>query len=112
MHQLKSRLAQMAIVASVALAFAVLANPASAQDGKALYAQKGCPACHGPNGDKTLQPNYPKLAGQNAAYIVDQLKAFKSQARKSGQSALMWGMAAPLSESDMAAIAKFLESQK
>ena len=60
----------------------------------------------------TLQPSYPKLAGQNADYIVAQLQAFKTQQRKSGQSALMWGMAAPLSDAEMKAIAKYLQSAK
>lgn len=112
MHRLTARFAQLGIVAAVALAFAVMANPAAAANGKALFTQKGCPACHGPNGDKPLQPAYPKLAGQNADYLIAQLKAFKAKQRTSGQSALMWGMAATLSDSDMKAIATWLQKQK
>jgi cytochrome c len=108
------RSAQLVLVAAVVLGFgaALLSTPAAAQDGKTLFTQKGCPACHGPNGDKPLMPVYAKLAGQNAEYIVVQLKAFKAQERKSGQSALMWGMAAQLNDKEMDAIAKWLSKQK
>ena len=112
MHQLTSRLAQLGAVCAVALAFLLLAGPAAAQDGKTVYAQKGCAACHGPKGDKPLQPSYPKLDGQNADYLVAQLKAFKTQQRKSGQAALMWGMAAQLSDAEMVAVSKWLQAQK
>lgn len=95
-----------------ALTLLLSAAPAAAQDGKAVFTAKGCPACHGPNGDKPLQPAYAKLAGQNAEYLVAQLKAFKSQERKGAQSALMWGMAAQLSDNDMKAIADYLSKQK
>jgi cytochrome c len=42
-------------------------------DGAALYAEKTCVACHGKEGKKPLTPTYPKLAGQNAAYIEQQM---------------------------------------
>ena len=50
------------------LAAAFIAAPAiAAPYGAALYKDKTCNACHGPKGDKPLMPNYPKVAGQNAA---------------------------------------------
>ncbi len=99
-------------IAMTALALLTFGGTAMAQDGKALFAQKGCPACHGPTGNKALQPTYPNLAGQNAPYLVAQLQAFKKQQRKSGQAALMWGMAAQLSDKEMQAIATWLSKQK
>ena len=114
MPDLIRRLLQFAAVAAVALAFGIvyLSTPAAAQDGKALFAAKGCPACHGPGGKQPIQPAYPKLAGQNADYLVVQLKAFKTQERKSGQAALMWGMAAQLSDAEMTEIAHYLSKEK
>jgi cytochrome c len=44
-----------------------LLRPALA-DGKALYMEKTCVACHGKDAKKPLTPEYPKLAGQNAKY--------------------------------------------
>jgi cytochrome c len=114
MHDLTQRSLTFAVVAFAALCLGAIAfsTPAAAADGKSLFNAKGCPACHGPTGSKTLQPSYPKLAGQNADYLVAQLKAFKAQERKSAQSALMWGMAAQLSDDDMAAISKYLQTAK
>lgn len=97
-------------ILAVMLAFSL--PSAAFGQGKALYLSKGCIACHGPDGKQPLQPIYPKLNGQNADYTVAQLQAFKTQKRKSGQSALMWGMAAPLSDADMKAIAVYLQGVK
>jgi cytochrome c553 len=67
-----------------------------------------CAACHGPDGN-SVAPNFPKLAGQHADYIVKQLKEFKGGERT---EATMNGMAMALSEQDMADIASFYASQK
>lgn len=67
-----------------------------------------CAACHGPDGNSPT-PMYPKIAGQHAGYLVDQLKAYKSGAR---DDAVMRGMVAPLSEQDMKDIAAFYANQE
>lgn len=67
-----------------------------------------CAACHGQDGNSPA-PNFPKLAGQHADYLAKQLKEFKSGERV---DATMNGMAAALSEQDMADIAAFYASQK
>jgi len=67
-----------------------------------------CTACHGADGNSPA-PNFPKLAGQHADYLAKQLKEFKSGERK---DATMNGMAAALSEQDMADIAAFYAAQK
>ena len=56
-----------------------------------------CGACHGMDGNPT-DKQYPKLAGQNEAYIARQLGLFKSQKR---QNAIMMGFATTLGEQDM-----------
>lgn len=66
-----------------------------------------CAACHGPDGNSAA-PNFPKLAGQNASYIVKELSDFKSGKR---QDPTMSAMAAPLSEQDMQDLAAFYASQ-
>ena len=40
-----------------------------------------CSACHGPDGN-SINPLWPKLAGQHAAYLTKQMKAFRSGERK------------------------------
>ncbi|MBU6421441.1 MAG: cytochrome c4 [Gammaproteobacteria bacterium] len=66
-----------------------------------------CAACHGADGN-SVSPQFPKLAGQNADYIVRELQRFKSGERK---NAIMSGMAAPLSEQDMLDVAAWFSSQ-
>ena len=67
-----------------------------------------CMACHGADGISPA-PNFPKLAGQHADYIAKQLKEFKAGERV---DATMNGMAAALSEQDMADLGAFYASQK
>ncbi len=87
----------------------LLWEPAQAADvdaGKAKAAV--CAACHGVEG-KALIPNYPHLAGQNAAYLVKQLKAFKDGSRK---EPLMVPFMAPLTDADMENLAAYYASLK
>ena len=70
-----------------------------------------CAGCHGLNG-KAMVPTYPNLAGQNAAYLEGALKAYKTQERKGYQAAMMYGMAAMLSDQDIADLSAFYASQK
>ena len=67
-----------------------------------------CAACHGANG---IAPNpvWPNLAGQNAPYVLKQLKAFKSGERK---DPLMSPQASTLSDKDMEDLAAYFESLK
>lgn len=95
---------------AVAMISGLLVSGAFAADiaaGKAKSAT--CVACHGANGISAV-PMYPNLAGQKAAYLESALKAYKTQDRKGGNAAIMWGMAAPLSDADMANLAAYYES--
>ena len=83
---------------------AIAAGDAAAGKAKAVV----CSACHGVDGNSP-NPLWPHLAGQHAAYLVKQLKAFKSGARK---DPVMQGMAAPLSDQDMENLAAWYASQK
>ena len=66
-----------------------------------------CASCHGNDGNSALAIN-PKLAGQNAAYIVKQLMDFKSGVRA---DPIMAAMVLSLSEQDMQDIAAWYSSQ-
>lgn len=95
------------------LAASVLALSASsaiaggdAAAGKAKAAS--CAACHGADGISKVAM-FPNLKGQKAAYLVKQLKAFKSGTRKDPS---MNGMAKPLSDADMANLAAYYSGLK
>lgn len=68
-----------------------------------------CAACHGANGLSPI-PSYPNLAGQNEAYLVSALKAYKAKERNGGQAAIMQGQAAALSDQDIANVAAYFAS--
>lgn len=94
-----------AIIMSVLLA--ISAAPVVAADvaaGKAKAAT--CAACHGATGISAI-PMYPNLAGQKEAYLLKQLKAFKSGTRK---DPVMSAMAMPLSDADMANLSAYFAS--
>jgi len=91
-----------------AMILAAGAGQAMAADGATLYKQKTCIACHGPDGKKPLLPEYPRLAGQNAAYIVRQMQDIKSGARANGNSAAMKGVMHLVNDEEMQAIADWL----
>lgn len=84
---------------------------AGGMDGGALYsnpAKGGCTACHGKDAKSPILPTYPKLAGQNEGYLLQQLKDIKSGARSNGQTAAMKGIMHLVNDEEMAAIAGYL----
>lgn len=83
-----------------------------AADGAALYAAKGCAACHGADGNTPIMPLYPKIAGQSKEYITQQMNDIKSGARSNGQSIAMKAIMASVSDEETTAIAEFLSSSK
>jgi len=84
--------------------------PVAADPGAALYAAKGCNACHGAEGKAPIMPAYPKVSSLSAKYIVNQLKDIKSGARANGQSAVMKGVMAAVSDDDMQKLADYLSA--
>lgn len=91
---------------------ALIAGPALAADGAKLYAEKTCNACHGAAGNKTILPDYPKIAGQNVKYIEKQMLDIKSGARNNGNSAAMAGVMHLVNEAEIKAIAEYVSKLK
>ena len=92
----------------LAAGLALGAAPASSQqkDGPKVNVAM-CIGCHGIPGYKTAFPavyRVPMIAGQQPGYIVNALKAYKSGERSHPS---MRGIAASLSEGDMAALADY-----
>jgi len=101
------------IVSALLLSF--VANTSYALDGGALYknpAKGGCSACHGKDGNSPIMPTYPKIAGQNEGYILQQLKDIKSGKRNNGMTAAMKGIMHLVNEDEMKALAKYLSGLK
>lgn len=65
-----------------------------------------CVQCHGPGG-VGVGTDFPPLAGQPAAYLADQLKAWQSGARHPGPLGLMEGIARKLTEVEIRAVSEY-----
>ena len=97
--------AQPAAAAAPASEATAALKPGDATAGAAKAAV--CGACHGMDGNSS-DPQYPKLAGQHASYIVRQLANFKGGAR---QNPIMLGFASTLSEQDMRDVGAFFATK-
>lgn len=97
------------------------AKPRTARDaelaklGQAIYRggimNKGvaaCASCHGPNGSG-VPAQFPRLAGQHAQYIAEELKAFRSGERANDPNRMMRLVAQKLSDREIAAVAQYIE---
>ena len=67
-----------------------------------------CQACHGADGNGTGDGQYPLLAGQYADYLEKALHDYRSGVR---DNAIMAGLAATLSDQDIADLAAFYATQ-
>ena len=101
----------LALVVCLGLSFTVMANETS----KAGDATKGkeasatCAACHGADGN-SVNPDWPKLAGQGEGYLAKQLADFRSDKRKDPtMTAMAKGIA---SDADVKDLAAYFTSQK
>jgi len=88
---------------------ALFSLPAMAADIEAGKAKAVvCAACHGANGISAA-PIWPNLAGQKEAYLVKQIKAFKSGERKDPSMA---PMVAGLTDADIENLAAYFANMK
>ncbi len=101
---MKSKLFTIVLLgAAAAAAHATTGDPSAGQTKAAT-----CTACHGANGVST-NPEWPNIAGQHARYIAKQLADYKAGTERN--NAVMAGMVAALSETDMADLAAWFSTQ-
>lgn|SRR4029453_10581002 len=82
-----------------------LAND-DAEKGKAAVA---CAACHGPEGNKPVTPEIPRLAGQQYGYLVNALTEYRNGTR---DNAIMSAIAKPLTDKEVADLASYFSRQQ
>jgi cytochrome c553 len=87
--------------------FALAAQAGGDPDAGQAIATEKCAACHGADGN-AADPQYPRLAGQHAEYLVRALSEYKSGSRS---NPIMAGFAAGLSEQDQRDVAAWYSSQ-
>ena len=91
-------------LAAPALAAGPVGNIAAGQE-----KSKTCASCHGPTGNESLDPSYPKLAGQYPEYLAKALRDYRSGERN---NAIMAGMAAALTDEDIDDLSAFYAAQE
>lgn len=91
----------LACVLAATLAAWSIADPATAAK------SDSCAHCHGTDGNSS-SGSFPSLAGQTKEYLVTQIKAFKTGARK---NAMMSPSVGVLSDQDVADVAEYFASQ-
>jgi cytochrome c553 len=97
---------KLAIATIMVLASGVAVAAGDAEAGKTKA--QACQACHGPTGNESVDPTYPRLAGQYADYLAKALREYKSGGRK---NAIMAGFAATLSDEDIDDLAAHFAAQ-
>ncbi|MDR2128727.1 MAG: cytochrome c4 [Burkholderiaceae bacterium] len=107
---LAALLAASSIVWGIPVAFAQQAAvQPDPEKGSASFATV-CIACHGPDGNSNAAlPTQPKLAQQHPAYLIKQLREFRSGVR---ENAIMKPFADMLTEEDLVNIPAWLTTQK
>jgi cytochrome c553 len=97
---------RMTVIAAAAPALAQ--QPTAAASARAEEIVQGqCFICHGVDGESS-SPAFPRLAGQNAAYVARQLSDYKSGKRK---SSTMQPMVEALNADDFQALGAFFASR-
>lgn len=98
------------LIAVSALSMMVVSTGISVAAGNAQAGKTksvSCAGCHGADGN-SMNPTWPKLAGQHASYIAKQLADFKGKKRS---DPLMSSQATGLSEQDMADLSAYFSKQ-
>jgi len=76
-----------------------------------VLAVQVCAACHGVNG-QSQSPMIPNLAGQQKAYIVNQLQDYRDHTRSNKYGVqYMWGMASSLTDKQIQELAEYFSKQ-
>lgn len=99
--------------AALCLALALVAPPGEGSEDQlaARLASQTCALCHGPDGN-SISAQFPKLAGQSAAYLEAQLKAFRAHTRADPPAqAYMWGMASQLDDETISRLAAYFAAR-
>ncbi|WP_417515687.1 c-type cytochrome [Marinobacter sp.] len=92
------------------------ADPDLVEKGAAVYrggnmasGVPACAACHSPQGKGNEPAGYPHLGGQNAEYLVKQLKAYRDGSRANNASAaIMVDVSSKLTDAEIEAVASYI----
>ncbi|WP_079204172.1 cytochrome c [Pseudomonas sp. CC6-YY-74] len=88
----------------------VVRGEALFRGGKLNEGMPACTGCHSPDGAGLDAAGFPQIGGQHAAYVAKQLTDFREGNRTNdGDNMIMRGIAAKLSNKDIAAVSSFIQ---
>lgn len=82
------------------------------QGGDKAKGISACMACHGPSGAGNPGAKFPSLSGQHSAYVIKALKDFRAGIRANDSAKMMRDVAAKMSDSDIKAVATYINALK
>ena len=100
------------IIVSAAMALLGMACSVQAQDKEALYVKSlaaTCANCHGTNGKAVEGSSVVSIAGLDRAYLVTQMKAFKTGTRP---ATIMHQLSKGYSDAQIETLATYFATQK
>lgn len=112
MRRMQQRLLMLAGLIGLALTgTTALAQDTASNSDTARRAIHVCASCHGEKGQSS-KAGVPSLAGQMPAYVISQLRDFRSQTRvETGTKAYMWGVSALLDDATITDLANYYAAQ-
>jgi cytochrome c553 len=79
--------------------------------GSKLFMTKTCLACHGADGKTPILPTYPRIAGHNAEYALQQMRDIKSGARANSMAVMgMQGVMHLVNDEEIVQLAEFIST--
>ena len=95
------------------------ANPALAAEGERIFRAgvpangvPACAGCHGPAGMGNGLAKFPRISGQHADYAKQALTWFRDGTRANDPNGMMRGVAARLTDKDIAAVSQYIQGLK
>ncbi|MFZ0788235.1 MAG: c-type cytochrome [Chromatiaceae bacterium] len=111
LHVLKRNLGlPMLLIGTLVGAWSATSRATSAE-GAALYKSNGCPVCHGQDGSHPVIQDYPVIAGQNANFLLRQMRDIRDGRRTNGLSQIMREVVAPVTDEEFSSISAWLALQ-
>lgn len=94
---------------SIILYFLLGTSPSEANWVKKSFNEiiAGCEVCHGNKGNSTINDNWPKLAGQNANYLIKQMQDFQPNAKYKRDNPIMSSLINALTEEEKVKVANY-----
>lgn len=92
------------------------ADPDVAELGESIYrggnlesGVAACTACHGPQGRGIPMADYPRLGGQHATYVIQQLNAYRDGDRTTDPNGMMRDIASRMTDEEIEAVAEYIQ---